>query len=106
MPDDVILHRFDDLSIWKQGAQRAPHKPLLVLYALGPWQQGQAEVTFREAEPDLTAPDDWLRSIEANPLVRRAERTVAADPSRNGLTTKVSGSGKCVVRKIVYERDD
>jgi hypothetical protein len=56
--------------------------------------------------PDLTAPDDWLRSIEANPLVRRAERTVAADPSRNGLTTKVSGSGKCVVRKIVDERDE
>ena len=50
-----ILQRFDDLSIWKQGDQRAPHKPLLVLYALGRWQQGKAEVTFKEAEPDLTA---------------------------------------------------
>src|SRR5436309_3995253 len=34
-----ILDRFDDLSVWKQGDQRAPHKPLLVLYALGRWQQ-------------------------------------------------------------------
>jgi hypothetical protein len=25
-----VLERFDDLSIWKQGDQRAPHKPLLV----------------------------------------------------------------------------
>ena len=30
-----ILTRFDDLGTWKQGDQRAPHKPLLVLYALG-----------------------------------------------------------------------
>lgn len=51
----ALLARFDDLSIWKQGDQRAPHKPLLVLYALGRWQNGQKEVTFRQVEPDLTA---------------------------------------------------
>ncbi len=55
MTTDAILTRFDQLNIWKQGEQRAPHKPLLVLYALGRWQQGKAEVTFQEAEPDLTA---------------------------------------------------
>jgi len=27
--------------------------------------------------------DDWLQAIKANPPVRRAKRTVAADPSRN-----------------------
>src|SRR5262245_6502497 len=57
---EAILSRFDDLSIWKQGDQRAPHKPLLVLYALGRWQRGQIEVTFRQAEPDLT---DLLREF-------------------------------------------
>ena len=36
MDSDAILRRFDELSVWKQGDQRAPHKPLLVLYALGP----------------------------------------------------------------------
>src|SRR3954454_12144472 len=51
---DAILKRFDDLGIWRQGDQRAPHKPLLVLYALGRWQAGQKDVTFRQAEPDLT----------------------------------------------------
>src|SRR6266498_2400824 len=51
----ALLARFDDLSIWRQGDQRAPHKPLLVLYALGRWQRGKAEVTFAEAEPGLTA---------------------------------------------------
>ena len=52
---DTILTRFDQLNTWKQGDQRAPHKPLLVLYALGRWQQGKSEITFREVEPDLTA---------------------------------------------------
>jgi predicted restriction endonuclease len=52
---DTILTRFDELNTWKQGDQRAPHKPLLVLYALGHWKQCKAEVTFIDAEPDLTA---------------------------------------------------
>src|SRR5689334_24254405 len=55
MDTEAILRRFDDLSVWKQGDQRAPHKPLLVLYALGRWQQGKAEVGYAEVEPDLTA---------------------------------------------------
>jgi putative restriction endonuclease len=55
MRDETILKQFDELSVWKQGAQRAPHKPLLVLYALGRWQRGLTEVTYREAEPELTS---------------------------------------------------
>jgi putative restriction endonuclease len=52
---DQVLKRFDELNTWRQGDQRAPHKPLLVLYALGRWQQGKADVTYADAEPDLTA---------------------------------------------------
>jgi putative restriction endonuclease len=55
MNHEALLKRFDALNTWRQGDQRAPHKPLLVLYALGRWQQGKAQVTFKEAEPDLTA---------------------------------------------------
>jgi HNH endonuclease len=29
--------QFDRLNVWSRGGQRAPHKPLLVLYALGRW---------------------------------------------------------------------
>jgi putative restriction endonuclease len=55
MDQHTLLSRFDALNTWKQGDQRAPHKPLLVLYALGRWQQGKQEVTFAEAEPELAA---------------------------------------------------
>jgi putative restriction endonuclease len=40
MASDDILHRFDRINVWKKHDQRAPHKPLLVLYALGRWHNG------------------------------------------------------------------
>jgi putative restriction endonuclease len=56
MDRDSILHRFDKLNVWRSGGQRAPHKPLLVLYALGRWNRGDtADIRFAGAEPDLTA---------------------------------------------------
>src|SRR5262249_20795727 len=52
---DEVLERFDSLSVWSRGDQRAPHKPLLVLYALGRWRQGeQGAVAFRDVEAPLT----------------------------------------------------
>ena len=35
-----LREQFSRLNIWSRGSQRAPHKPLLVLYALGRLQQG------------------------------------------------------------------
>jgi putative restriction endonuclease len=52
---DATLQLFDQLTVWTRGDQRAPHKPLLILYALGRWQQGQTEVTYHQVEPDLTS---------------------------------------------------
>jgi putative restriction endonuclease len=33
-----LKDRINNLSIWKKGDQRAPHKPLLILFALGQLQ--------------------------------------------------------------------
>ena len=55
MGDEAILDQFASLNVWKQGDQRAPHKPLLVLYALGRWCRGeQGAIAFRDAEGNLT----------------------------------------------------
>lgn len=35
----TLLNKIDNINIWKRGDQRAPHKPLLMLYALGQMQQ-------------------------------------------------------------------
>jgi putative restriction endonuclease len=55
MSSEEILRRFDRLNVWRRNGERAPHKPLLVLYALGRWQRGLTDVLFREAEKDLKA---------------------------------------------------
>ncbi len=38
MNPNELKQKIDNLSIWKKGDQRAPHKPLLILYALGQLQ--------------------------------------------------------------------
>ncbi|MCP4404519.1 MAG: hypothetical protein GY801_45360 [bacterium] len=30
-----IKEKFQSLTLWRRGGERAPHKPLLILYALG-----------------------------------------------------------------------
>ena len=52
---DSILDRFSNLNVWQRGSERAPHKPLLVLLALGALSRGQASLTFEECEPKLRA---------------------------------------------------
>jgi predicted restriction endonuclease len=55
-PGEFTLASFDRLNVWSRGDQRAPHKPLLVLYALGRWSRGESgDIAFRDAEPVLTS---------------------------------------------------
>ena len=39
-----ILQIFDRIRVWQRGDRRAPHKPLLILLALGRLQRGEASV--------------------------------------------------------------
>ncbi len=49
-----ILDRIDKLAVWSRASERAPHKPLLILYALGRLQRGlPEEVAYTELEGDL-----------------------------------------------------
>ena len=41
MNDESILARFRDLRIWQTRGQRAPHKPLLVIWAIGRCLKGE-----------------------------------------------------------------
>jgi len=48
------LQRVGQIRPWTRGAERAPHKPLLLIYALGRLQRhGSSAVSFTEAEPVL-----------------------------------------------------
>src|SRR5438067_1019645 len=54
MTRDELLLRFERLTMWSSAGQRAPHKPLLVLLALGEWTRGQQTVRFADARTPLT----------------------------------------------------
>jgi putative restriction endonuclease len=55
MSNEGVLQLFDKLNVWSRGDQRAPHKPLLVLYALGRWSRGdRADIPFKQVDADLT----------------------------------------------------
>jgi len=50
-----LEQRIETLTIWKQGDQRAPHKPLLMLLVLGHYQQGgDRMISFIAIEEKLT----------------------------------------------------
>lgn len=55
MTSDEWLERIAGIRQWSRGGERAPHKPLLLLYSLGRLQRtGATVVAYRDAEPSLT----------------------------------------------------
>jgi putative restriction endonuclease len=53
--ESATLDAFDRLNVWSRGDQRAPHKPLLVLYALGRRSRGDTgDISFSDVDRDLT----------------------------------------------------
>ena len=49
-----IIESVTKLNVWKKGDQRAPHKPLLLLYAIGHYLEGGPRLlSFRDAEAPL-----------------------------------------------------
>jgi putative restriction endonuclease len=48
-----LRSRIQDLNVWKRGERRAPHKPLLILYAIGKLKQEVRWISFRDVDADL-----------------------------------------------------
>ena len=54
MTPDEILKAFDNIRVWQRGDRRAPHKPLLILMALGSLARGEKpRAEFAEIEGKL-----------------------------------------------------
>ena len=54
MDQASLLGLFSKLRIWTNGEQRAPHKPLLVLYVLGRLLRGEVvPISYKEVDQDL-----------------------------------------------------
>jgi putative restriction endonuclease len=54
MDKEEIKDRIANLNVWRSGDQRAPHKPLLLLYALGRCLRGEGRlIAYSDVEQDL-----------------------------------------------------
>ena len=54
MEREVIIQKFATLSLWQRSGQRAPHKPLLVLYAIGKLLRGEERlIPYSEIDEKL-----------------------------------------------------
>ncbi len=54
MENREIREKFQKLNIWQNGDERAPHKPLLVLYAIGKLLRGEDRLlSYADIEEDL-----------------------------------------------------
>ena len=51
---EQLKQMFRHITVWRRGAERAPHKPLLLLYALGKCQRGAPRaIPYAEVDPAL-----------------------------------------------------
>jgi putative restriction endonuclease len=49
-----IKEKFDAITVWKRGGERAPHKPLLALYAIGRALRGEPRmIGYAQVDSDL-----------------------------------------------------
>ena len=65
------MQKFDTLRLWQRGDERAPHKPLLVLYAIGKLLRGENRlVPFTEIDENL---GELLREFGPKRKVQRTQ---------------------------------
>ncbi len=53
--DKTLKQAISNITIWRKGEQRAPHKPLLLLYVLSHYRQGHGRL-FNYASENLSSP--------------------------------------------------
>lgn len=53
MESSTAIRLFEEIIPWTNGDQRAPHKPLLVLYAFGCWLRGEFSIPYSVARKPL-----------------------------------------------------
>lgn len=50
---EPVLEKLNKLRVWKKRGKVAPHKPLLVLYALGQFSQGKERLCYSDVDKPL-----------------------------------------------------
>ncbi|HWO78447.1 MAG TPA: HNH endonuclease [Bacillus sp. (in: firmicutes)] len=113
-----LKERINNLSIWKKGAQRAPHKPLLILYALSRIQAGNERfIPYKEVKEVLTDllidfgpkrksyhPEEPFVRLQRDGIWELSEEVDGSNPSNKLLLeNSISGGFKVEVINVLKE---
>lgn len=88
----MLQQAIADMTIWRKGEQRAPHKPLLLLYVLAGYQQGHGRLFDYASEVR-----DNLRSL----LERFGPQRAQYRPDMPFWRLQETVSGNCKTRSAV-----
>lgn len=95
MKKEIIVQQFRNLTVWKRSGERAPHKPLLALYALGNLLHNKNRmIPFEEVDKNL---DILLREFGPVRLNYRTEYPFWR--LQNDKLWEVSGADKIKLNK-------
>lgn len=108
MNREQLINRISDLSIWKKGDQRAPHKPLLILYSIGQLQRGMPRLIeyskARDTLKELLIDFGPLRKSyhPEQPFVRLVNDKIwdlSVDMKQKHITSLIAGILEMILRK-------
>lgn len=95
MNKETILKQFRKITVWKRGGERAPHKPLLLLFALGKLLNNKSRmISYKEIDKTL---DILLREFGPVRLNYRTEYPFWR--LQNDKLWEVSGAEEIVLNK-------
>jgi putative restriction endonuclease len=98
-----LLKVLQSIRFWQKGDQRAPHKPLLMLYALAQLQHGNNEIVFKDS---VEALDELLatfgpprKSSITYPFIRLANDGIWQLQAKTTLYTKGDYSKSALIKE-------
>ena len=95
MDKKQFLEAIDNLNVWKKGSRRAPHKPLLLLYAFGRLLDGESSLPFADVEKALAD----LLDAYAPPVKGRHEPALPYWHLRSDGLWQVAGADTMALQK-------
>ena len=105
MTEEELLRKIASINTWSNGERRAPHKPLLILYALGQLQAGKTQLLYSDHYQHLARMLKTFGSPRLQrpqyPFVRLANDGIWQVEGNVVLDTKEDYSTKSLVGKNV-----
>ncbi len=103
MDKEELLQRFSKIKMWAKGGERAPHKPLMIIYAIGQMQRGERYIGYISFEKGMNELFDSFgpprKTSALNPFLRLANDKIWTFERPELLKPKIEDNTLGLLRK-------